>query len=152
MYGWQNLDYGKAGALIRDRDPRKYGWGYFATDTIPESEVGLFFWFESPAELLAFIANIETQALQDKEKVKKVKEILKGSTVNRGLTRGLRKQLNDQLKDIQIKWWGKFSELYSGKTKFSQKLISAYFGPDSKSTSQTIFIPKFIEFLWKYGH
>ena len=152
MYAWENLDYGKAGALVRERDPRKQGWGYFAEDTLPDSGVGLFFWFESPEELLSFISIIETQALQDKKKAKSVKDLLKGSVVNKGLTKGLRKQINDRLEDIEIKWWGKFSELYSGKTKFSSQLLEAYYGPEQKDKSQTVYIPKFIEFCWKYGH
>jgi len=153
MYAWQNMDYGKAGSLVHDRDPRKFSCGYFANDTLPESGVGLFFWFESPAELLAFIANIETQVLPDKGKAKKVQKILAGLNLNRGLTTDLRKLINNELNDIEIKWWGKFSDLYSGKSKFSREILNSYFGPFLRlNIPLTVYIPKFVEFCEKWGH
>ena len=146
MYSWQNMDYGKAGELVHNRDPRKCNWGYFASDTLPESGVGLFFWFESPAELLAFIVEIETRALPDKKKVKKVQELIKRIKFKNKLTEELRKQINNILADIEIKWWGKFSDLCSGKSKFSREVINSYFGSSSYDKNQTVYLPKFVEF------
>jgi len=153
MYVWENMDYGKAGSLVHERDPRKFSWGYFASDTLPQSGIGLFCWFESPAELIAFIANIEAQVLTDKEKVKEIKKVLKRIKLNGGLTTDLRKQINSELNDIEIKWWGTFSDLCSGKNKFSREMLNAYFGPlPQHNKPQTVYVPKFIDFCERWGH
>ena len=153
MFEWQNLDYGEAGKLVHERDPRNYNWGYFASDTLPQSGIGLFFWFESPEELLAFIAKIETQAFSDKEKAKKVKEAIKGFNLKGKFTTDLQRQLNNELNDIEIKWWGKFSDLCSGKNKFSRDLLKAYYGQQYNSSKpQPVYTPKFIVFCEDWGH
>ena len=108
---------------------------------------------ESPSELLAFIADIETQALKDKNTIKKVREVIKGFGKNKRLTEDLRKQINSQLSDIEIKWWGRFSDLCKGKGKFSKQLIKSYFGPlFNPDKPQTVYTPKFIEFCQNWGH
>jgi hypothetical protein len=150
MYSWQNIDYGKAGELAHGRDPRKFIWGYFASDTLPESGVGLFFWFESPAELLAFIMDIETLAISDKKKVKKVQDLIKRINFENKLTEELRKQINNILGDIEIKWWGRFSDLCSGKSKFSKSVLNSYYGSSKYDKTKTVYLPKFVEFCEEF--
>jgi hypothetical protein len=152
MYLWQNLEYGKAGAMVHERDPREYGWGYFATDTIPGSGVGLFVWFETPAELLAFLEKIEVQGLEDKQTAKEVVKIIKKAELKDTLTEDLRKQTNKALKDIEIKWWGKFTDLYTGKNKFSREILTAYFGSPQGNDPERVYIPRFIDFCTNWGH
>lgn len=157
MYAWQKLDYKEAGNLVQNRDPREFGWGYFGIDNMPQSGIGLFFWFESPTELLDFITNIETQILPDSDTVKKeIQEILKEADLNDGLTNSLRTQINAKLVDIEIKWWGKFSNLRSGYSKFSKEVIGSFF--ESLSQDNIIkavpdrYLPQFIEFCRWWGH
>ena len=104
-----------------------------------------------------FVINVETHILTNSEKVKQeLKQIIKGYNINRGLTKNLREQINSKLGDIEIQWWGDFSDLRSGRSKFSKEIIIAFVNSlpeDKKDGTATIkHVNEFIEFCKHWGH
>lgn len=173
MYEWQNIKLEEALSLVQSRNPIEFSWGYYSNDTHPQGGVGSFSWFESRDELLDYLVSVDAQiwsysaqGLDEEaytEMKKAIQKILKEADSNRELTDSLRKRiskhLSEQLMDVEISWWGKFSDLCSGKDAFSREFIDWFFddygeySEDKKPKTVTAeHIPEFIEFCKEFGH
>jgi hypothetical protein len=158
MYDWENLHWAEAASKVQERNPGRFGWGYFLVEGMPYG-IGNFFWFDSPKELLAFLVQIEPELHAhslDKEQRGNLRMVLKKiqseADMRNGLTEQLQKRINDEIDGEAIVWWGTFSELCAGGNEFSDNFITDFFeriGEAGKDTTVITakYIPRFIKFL-----
>ena len=157
MYEWENLEVEEANEMVRYRDPRKFGWGYYSYETVDEP--GSFHWFESPDELLDFAKDGGLGCLdhEDEDKFLKLKETIqevhKEMSSNEKLTNSLLRKINEVFSPAKIEWWGEFSDLCAGEDAFCRKVIHFYFHTWVKYSGKKLLktvteehIPEFISF------
>jgi len=168
MYEWEEIDFLDAGALVEERDPGKYEWGFYSKDTSTPEGVGAFSWFETLEELLKYLVNIEPRIWcygvngVNEEKYSKLKtkiqETLDEDGLNKGLNKGLRTTISNELDNGEISWWGRTSDLYAGRNSFSRQLIKGFVKEGNKTVKgnpkivEEDQIPEFFEFCKGFGH
>ena len=164
MYEWQNMENVEAMLLVSQRDPKKFGWGYFSQDW----DAGQFCWFASLEELLAYMQRVGIPYFfpeEDyQEEIKTIKDVIKEADLTKGLTDDLLLQITRLIEEmdvidgirnfnLQIIWWGEFSDLASGKGEFGKDLLRHFLGEDAEPGIVTEEqIPAFAEYLQYYDY
>ncbi len=142
------------------RDPRTAQFGYFAYDDNSLASVGLFFWFESPRDLLHAIVHLEPFLYDEEPDLARRLDAVIGDPSNHDLKPELLQRVNEAATgDFQVAWWGTFSGLRSEESDWVRELRErfrdALEGGEHEDPSSAAIgddeVDNFIDFLSEYG-
>ena len=132
QYDWFMSDGDHAAALPHERDPRAYPYGLYTADSFVMSAVGMFFWFESPAEIAAYIRHVEPQIYQldDDERdvlLAALEEPLDALQAGTTDLEAARRAINAAaVSHFVIEWADTFDELRGGDAEWAREFRSNF--------------------------
>lgn len=160
-YDWFKSDGSHDAQLPHDRDPRTYPCGVFTTDGSVLSAVGVFLWFESRAEMAAYIRHVEPQIYELDEDERSVLLVaveeplsaLQSGTMDLETARGA---INAAAANhFAIDWAGTFDELCRGDREWARELRQSFREhSDEESSAEPISadeLEAFVEYVSEYG-
>ena len=161
-YSWSSLSRADVESIL-ERDPRKFPWGIYTQETFIEG-CSVFCWFESPAEILDYIAmagphffcggphdDVEgatARLIRWRDRLLSSKRMLKSS---------IQSMFHSEFKDYEaFLWIGRFDELCKGKGEFANNFLFNYLEVEDESEDQKLAVPMdqiddFIQYVATHG-
>lgn len=139
-YSWKKLSPAEAAAQSSGGDPAKLPWGFFSSDDRSIGGAGMFSWFGTAKELLAFVSEVilslpEAGDVETEAKIKRCRErIANLQTPDSALLEDINEVLDSE--DFGIEWWGNFDQLCEAGDEFSKQMRIRYHDPDGDSEEE----------------
>ena len=161
QYDWFRSDEDHDAELPHHRDPRTYPYGLYTSDAFVMSAVGMFFWFESRAEMAAYIRHVEPQIYELDEGERGVLlaaleaplDALQAGTTD---LEAARDAINVAASNhFVIEWTGTFEELCAGDGEWACEFRTSFREAcDKESSPEPISadeVEAFVGYISEYG-